>query len=305
MNSVQNLIETPFGKRTFADKIEIKRLGRPIPNLKLKQSITSKNRTFNRLFNTDIYSKHLWLCGCDVKNELFCFPCLLFEGEELWTKTGMSDLNHLSDRIKKHCVSQRHMKNVVQLSLLGNVNIAAQMDSAYRRNIVLHNERVKHNRYVLNIIINCVRFCGAFELALRGHDESNLSSNPGVFRGLINFSAELDVALKDHLEKATVFKGTSKSIQNEILQTMFSVCQEEISKEIKEADYLSVIVDETTDVSNKYQMVVVFRYIAKGKPVERFWNFLTPSDHNAQSLSTIILAELETHIKNNERKLIA
>lgn len=144
------------------------------------------------------------------------------------------------------------------------------MDSAYRRNIELHNEKVRHNRYILNIIINCVRFCGAFELELRGHDESTSSSNPGVFRGLINFSAELDVDLKEHLEKAPVFKGTSKTIQNEILQTMFSVCQEEISKEIKEADYLSVIADETSDVSNIFQVAIVFRYIARGNPVERF-----------------------------------
>ena len=62
---------------------------------------------------------------------------------------------------------------------------------------------------MLNIIINCVRFCGSFELALRGHDESDMSSNAGIFRGLIDFSAELDVALKTHLESATVYEAVS------------------------------------------------------------------------------------------------
>jgi hypothetical protein len=114
---------------------------------------------------------------------------MLFGGEESWTKIGFTDLNHLGDRIKKHTEPAKHMN-------CETVNIAAQLDSAYRRNIELHNEKMIHNPYILNIIIiNCVRFCGAFELALRGHDESTSSSNPGVFRGLINFSAELDVAL--------------------------------------------------------------------------------------------------------------
>jgi hypothetical protein len=47
----------------------------------------------------------------------------------------------------------------------------------------------------LNEIINFNRFCGAFELALRGHDEKDTSLNSGIFRGLISFSAELDSAL--------------------------------------------------------------------------------------------------------------
>ena len=119
--------------------------------------------------------------------------------DRLWTKSGLTDINHLSERVK----------NVLQLALVGTVNIAEQFDSQYRRNIALHNEKVRHNRCMLNIIINCVRFCGSFELALRGRDESDMSSNPGIFRGLIDFSAELDVALKTLLESATVFKGLS------------------------------------------------------------------------------------------------
>lgn len=37
--------------------------------------------------------------------------------------------------------------------------------------------------------------------------------NPGIFRGLIGISSELDSTLKTHLEKASVFKRTSKTIQ--------------------------------------------------------------------------------------------
>jgi hypothetical protein len=109
-----------------------------------------------------------------------------------------------------------HINAQLDFELLGKQDLRQQLDSACRRNIEQHNEQVRKNRYVLSQIINCIKFCGVFELALRGHDETDVSLNPGIFRGLINLTAELDAALKDHIEKATVFKGTSKTIQNEL-----------------------------------------------------------------------------------------
>lgn len=306
MNSVVNLIDKPFSHRSLEEKLEIKKLGRPLPDLTIKQNIKSGTRTFCNTFKSDYYSKIDWLCGCDTKNALFCFPCLLFCGEQLWTKSGLTDINHLSERVKKHQASNVHIKNVLQLALVGTVNIAEQFDSQYRRNIALHNEKVRHNRYVLNIIINCVRFCGSFELALRGHDESDMSSNPGIFRGLIDFSAEFDVALKTHLESATVFKGTSKTVQNGLLKIMLEVCCEKISQEIKETNFLAVITDETNDISNIFQMAMVYRYVVKGKPVERFWGFFTPEKHDAKTLAACIIEQLEYHkINETPTKLIA
>lgn len=188
------------------------------------------------------------------------------------------------------------------MKLLGKVDIRQQLDSAYRRNIQQQNEQVRKNRYVLSKIIDCIKFCGAFELALRGHDEKKDSSNPGIFRGLINFSSELDIALKDHFENSVVFKGTSKIIQNELLNCMLAVAQDRIKKEILKAEYVAVIADETTDVANQYQMTVVFRYILPdGTPVERFWCFTNPSDHDAVNLSECIRTILKQVIDKPEK----
>ena len=178
MNSIQSLISRPFTSLTLEEKCEVKRLGRPTPHLQITQVVKTKSRSFNRNFNIDVYDKYEWMCGCDVKNALFCFFCVLFGGEDSWTKHGVSDLQHLHDRAKKHVSSKTHMKNTLSYVMFGNVNIAQQMDSAYRRAIETHNQKVSQNRYILNIIINCIRFCGSFELALRGHDESETSSNP-------------------------------------------------------------------------------------------------------------------------------
>jgi hypothetical protein len=306
MNSVSALLLNPFDRCSTEEKLAIKNLGRPTPEISIIQNIKSGKRSFNRKFNKATYSKLSWLCGCDEKNTLFCFPCMLFGGEDVWTKSGFSDINHLADRAKKHEASATHIKNALKLALFGNVNVVERLDSAYRQNIAAHNEKVKQNRYILNIIVNCIKFCGFFELALRGHDESHGSNNPGIFRGLIDFGAELDAALKNHLEAATVFKGTSKTIQNEMLHIMLDVCHDQISKEIKDSEFVSVIADETSDISNTFQMALIYRYVIGDKPVERFWGFLTPPHHDSDSLATCILNELKFQkINENPSKLIA
>lgn len=74
----------------------------------------------------------------------------------------------------------------------------SNLSSAYRESIILHNNKVEYSS-ILSRIIRGVKFCSAFDLALRGHDESQSSKNQGIFKELINFTAELDNILKEHL----------------------------------------------------------------------------------------------------------
>ena len=144
-------------------------------------------------------------------------------------------MKHLSEKIKKHENTRAHMDNSVKLAILGRQNIAMQLDDCHRLSVRKHNEEVDKNRHVLSKIIDCVKFCGAFELALRGHDETDSSENPSIFRGLVDFVASLDNVLEEHLKTATVFKGTSKKVQNELLDCMSSVVRSYIQEEVKNA----------------------------------------------------------------------
>lgn len=86
---------------------------------------------------------------------------------------------------------------------------------------------------------------------------------------------------------------------------MLEVCHEKIAEEIKEANFLAVIADETSDVSNTFQIAIVWRYIVKNRPVERFWTFLNPSHHDARALALCILDELKYNkINETPHKLI-
>nr|CAI5824165.1 unnamed protein product [Callosobruchus analis] len=64
----------------------------------------------------------------------------------------------------------------------------------------------------------CIKFCGAFELSLRAHDETSTSDNPSIYVGLVNLTAEIDALPAIHRKGSQVFKGISKAIQNELLE---------------------------------------------------------------------------------------
>lgn len=63
--------------------------------------------------------------------------------------------------ILKHA-EKKYLNNVLNLSA---VNIAILLSGPYDEKVE-NNQQVGRNRYVLFRIINCTKFCGAFELAL-------------------------------------------------------------------------------------------------------------------------------------------
>ncbi|XP_060778845.1 zinc finger MYM-type protein 1-like isoform X2 [Neoarius graeffei] len=183
------------------------------------------------------------------------------------------------------------------------LGIAEQLDDGYRMCIRRHNEEVTKNRHILSRIIDCVKFCGAFELPLRG---SETSDNPGIFHGLVNFVASLDGVLREHLENATVFNGTSKAVQNELLDSMLAVVKEHIIKEAQSCDFLSIQADEIMDIATQSQLVLVLRYIdAKNNVQERFFEFVPLLAATAESVGMVLKDRLAAILpKDQKSKLI-
>ncbi|KAJ8949733.1 hypothetical protein NQ318_005054, partial [Aromia moschata] len=68
-------------------RTEIKRLGRPIPDLIISKTDVGKSRNYSRNFNSSVYDRFKWLCGCPKRNKLFCFICLVMGGNQsAWTQ---------------------------------------------------------------------------------------------------------------------------------------------------------------------------------------------------------------------------
>lgn len=170
-NSVK-LLMYPFARRTTEEKLLVKELGPDKPEMNISQQTKEKDKLYKQSFCLSWLNRKTWLAGCGAANALFCFPCILFRSDKCdstWTKTGLTDLKHLSERIKKHERSKIHMENCIKLAVLGKISIATQLDDGDHIAVRRHNEEVDKNRNILSKIN--VKFCGAFELAMRGHDE--------------------------------------------------------------------------------------------------------------------------------------
>lgn len=126
-NSVASFREIPFNRRSNQDKLAAKELGPPRPNLKIKQVTTKGEKLYNRGFSRGWYERKTWLAGCEVANALFCYPCILFHPDgsgtdAAWKTTGVADMHHLSEKVKKHETSKMQMDSCLKLSTFGRIN---------------------------------------------------------------------------------------------------------------------------------------------------------------------------------------
>ena len=94
---------------------------------------------------------------------------------------------------------------------------------------------------------------------MRGHGNHESDSN---FLQLMKLSGELedDSRISGWLEKKTD-KYTAPDMQNEILKTMALQVLRQVVESVRSAPFLTIMIDETTDVSNKEQVVVCFRWM--------------------------------------------
>ena len=273
----------------------------PIPHLKNLLQTTGRKKV-NRSFYKEWYTRKEWLCGCALRNRLFCYPCLLFStNDNVWTKTRFCDLKNLPRSLSKH-----EKFNIYIQRTFGTSRIDLALNEQQRLNISLHNPKVKENREILKVLINGTFYLANQELAFRGNDESATSFYRGNYVELIYAFAENDEKISRHLETSTVFSGLSNRIQNDIIKAVAKVIRTDIRKDINKASFVAVEVDETTDVTQKAQISVIFRYVCEASYIAKkaFLGFDDVSDdRRASAIAQYVLGILQKF--NSVEKLVA
>ena len=212
---------------------------------------------------------------------MFCFWCTLFvpEGTHLsetnWTKIGVNNWKKGLEKIREHEKTDIHKNAAFQYScfISGNdiqhsISESAKLAEKERR------EKVDKNRNVISSLCKVTTFLARQNLAFRGHDESENSSNKGNYLELIQLISVFDSNIASYLkENKRYSRYTSPAIQNEIITILAQVMRDEIISEIKEAGIFSMMLDETSDVSKDEQLSFVFRYPLWGEIFESFLTF--------------------------------
>jgi hypothetical protein len=274
---------------SFVEKRDIIDKGRRTPIL----DIVQQNKSKRRFFNMSMY-KHPWLSGCSHLNRFFCWYCLLFatDNNGIWNKSGYNDLNNFHSAVKKHDQCLSHLQSSVLYHSFGSVRIETSLSEQLKEDMSRHNAKVEKNRNIFRRLIDVTMFLGKQELSFRGHDESSSSFNKGNFRELVNLWAEYDSLLDEHVSSSN--DNLSNRIQNDLISSIANVMINCVKVEIKNSDFVSVIIDETPDVSGKEQLVLVFRYFSGARVYDRFIEFINVSaDRRADALVAILRERID------------
>ncbi|XP_065209889.1 zinc finger MYM-type protein 1-like [Planococcus citri] len=283
---LERIFDRGFGSFSFEEKLKVVQ-GDPsrIPIIGLE----TKTKRCVRHFNVNLYRENVFLCGCNHTKKLYCWPCVLFSTEQsTWSHYGFDDLNNFHKSYKRHTAttSVNHILCLKQMKQFGKNRIEDGMNSQRKVAINTHNKTVKKNRKIVGCLVRVACFLSKQGLAFRGHNEKSSSTNRGNYVELVNEFAELDDDLMEHLENSTVFSGLSSDIQNDIITSISDKVLRDIKEEISKAQFVSIILDETTDVSTKSQFSHVLRYVTEdGEVKERFICFTDVSkDRTANGL---------------------
>ena len=221
---VAALLARRFSRRSFQEKLDIIKRGRPTPAL---PNLIQQGKTYVRHFQSSNYERYPWLTGSEQHCRLYCWECMLFTTDRhgAWSHEGFVNLSCLTKSATKHQATAGHLQATVTRKTFGRARVDLQLNEQVRRETELHNENVKKNREILMTLIDSVIFLGKQELPFRGHDESKESTNKGNYVELLNFVVERDKEFQWRRQSA-IFRvgrgiaGWAPTRKNFTLQTL-------------------------------------------------------------------------------------
>lgn len=285
--TVDALLLYPFPSRTRQQKVECVLQGKPrpaLPNLISVETKTSadssegNNSKFVIVFDKASYDHVDWLTGCDVRQALFCWPCVLFRSahEDSWNKIGLNDLNNLGEKIKHHERGLLHIQSMLDLQLFSSTIKIDQPPAP-----PLENKEVEKNREIAKRIIDVICYLVSQQKPprIRSRDKNSLEVEDCLEN--LYFLRDYDILqtslIDDGIEK---IQQTPKIIAD-MIEAITNTVRKAIQKELHHSTYVSVILSEHSTERTKSQISTVLRYLRNGEVCERFIGF-----NNAEGLKT-------------------
>ena len=158
--------------------------------------------------------------------------------------------------------------------------------------------QIAENRKKIKSIIKTVILCGQNNIPLRGKRDDSPDNEllQGNFQSLLEFRMDSgDEILKKHFETAprnATYR--SKTIQNQIINTVGNHIISKIAREVNESKMFSVMADESADISNKENLALVIRFIDSEQNVREEFVGLREcgEDLSGESIKNVIITSI-------------
>ena len=167
--------------------------------------------------------------------------------DEAFTSRGSCNWNDATASFTRHEQSKSHKEATNTIFTVSSCyKDCAEMLSSQ------HAKEKADNRHMLYKILSNVRFLVQQGLPLCGSRQGDDSN----FIQLLKLRGTDDVRMTEWIEQK-ISKYTTADVQNEMLTVMSLRVMREITSAMQKALFYTVMVDETTDCSNKEQVVLV------------------------------------------------
>ena len=216
-----------------------------------------KESSVQRSFQASWFDKWQWLHYDITRDVALCFICckavkdrrvkVSKQAEGSFLTDGFTNWKDATVKFAKHERSDFHKACTEALS--------STVDIRDMLNKQAVTEKQANREYLLKVL-STVRFLARQGLALCGSGDDSDSN----LVQLLHLRAEDFSPISRYLERKQL-KYISHEVQNEFLSIMALQVLREIASSLQSAVFHTVMVDETTDMSNQEQVVLVFRWV--------------------------------------------
>jgi hypothetical protein len=241
-----------------------------------------------RCFRARWFDSYNWLEWDPITESAICHRCKMasklhlitfsHSREDAFTKTGFKNWKHALDKFKEHQQSATHKEAVLKWSgYLSSCSVGQQISNKKA-------EELQSRRDILLQLFESLKFLTRQGLATRGHTDS--TSN---YHQLLHLRAKDSAALRTWLESQNHIKWLSHAVESDMIEQLANSLLRELVQEIRDHEYFSVIVDETTDMSRAEQVSFCIRHVDQELNIfDDFVGMYSTPKTDAATLTSII-----------------
>ena len=233
-------------------------------------------------FNPAWSNKWPWMEYSEDQGGMFCSVCkkhgkIPVQARGAWVQRPISNWVKATELLSKHANSDWH-KTAVEKSVLAD---AAEQQGDIMQQI----ERISEDEKRRNLIV-VKKLVRSLYFLVKHRIPHTTTFNDIVTLQIENGDKELEQHRNLCARNASYMSNITVA---EFLTSISFHIEQKLLDQLRNSKFLSIMADESTDVSSYEEMSICARWIQEGKPVEHFLGILRAHETDAQSLTKYLL----------------
>jgi len=237
-------------------------------------------------YNPDWKAKWRWIEYDEDKDGMFCTFCKKHGkppavARGAWTSRPVNNWVKATELLKKHEQSDWHLASVEAIALAES---AGRKGDVVERTLAASEAERRRNQELIKQLTRSLYF-------LVKHRMPHTTTFEDLIELQIdNGNEQLETHKRTCPSNATY---VSKATTSELLSSISHCIEGDLLMRLKSSQFISIMADESADVSSKEELSVCGRWLESGKPVEHFLGIIHAQEVNAESLTRYLLKFLQ------------